>query len=58
MTHKTDDILQVLHGLIAMYPERADDADWLAAEAGDTHGIDPKAARRVYDKRLRISGAI
>lgn len=54
MTHRTDDILQVLHGLIAMYPDKSEDRDWLAQEAASTHGIDPKAAARVYDKRLRI----
>lgn len=57
MTHRTDDILQVLHSLIAFYPEKVEDRDWLAQEAASTHGIDPKAAVRVYDQRLRIWGA-
>lgn len=54
MTYKSDDILQILHGLIAQFPERAGDGDWLAAEASEIYGIDPHTAKQVYDKRLRI----
>lgn len=57
MTHKTDRIVEVLHALIAMFPEHADDGAWMAAEVSEQFGIDPKDAKRVYDKRFAIAGA-
>lgn len=57
MTHHTDRIVYVLHALISLYPEHADDGAWLAAEASEHYGIDPKDAKRIYDKRFAIAGA-